>query len=231
LPFSLSAGDELSAPTRFWRDGRLLMTRTFRSRHALPVVAARLATQMNASPTLMTVPGGLLMSALHDTMWWSVHLHDAGQTGTSGTIVGSPVGLTGDGMTPVAPESPAWPRWIPPGGMRVLDTRAVHGTRCHIHQVLTFTAPAAATLGDFDIVLDREGWARQPGSTGNAVRHWQRRGTSLELIVVPRDGGSGAVLHLTAALPRASLARSFFGDPAFAPAPSSVNLEPPCKDL
>jgi hypothetical protein len=231
LPFSFPAGDELSAPTRYWRDGRLLVTHTFRSRKALPVVAARLAAQMNASPTLMTVPGGLLMSSLHGTMWWSVHLHDAGQTGTSGTIVGSPLRLAGDGMTPVAPASPALARWIPPGGMRVLDTRAIHGTRCHIHQVLTFAAPAASTLANFDIALDREGWARQPGPTANAVRHWHRKGTSLELIVVARDGGSGAVLHLTAPLPRASFARSFFGHPAFAPAPSSANSEPPCKDL
>jgi hypothetical protein len=122
----------------------------------------------------------------------------------------------------------------------------VHDARCHIHQVWIFAAPAASTLGNFDIALDREGWSRQPGSTSRAVRQWRRAGSSLEVIVVSRDGGSGAVLHLIAPIHRAtsprpsffdtslagksiagtSFARSFFG-----PSRSSVITEPPCKDL
>ncbi|NYE26428.1 hypothetical protein [Pigmentiphaga litoralis] len=256
MPFSFAVGDDVSAPTRFWRDGRLIVTRTFRSRGALPAVAARLSAQMRGSPTLMTVPGGLLMSGRDHAMWWSVHLQDAGRAGTygsdsmnstdgknsinginsthgihsthstHGTIVGSPMRLNADGVTPVAPALPALPRWVPPGGMRVLDTRAVDGTRCHIHQVLTFTAPAASTLGDFYMALDREGWVRQPGSTSTSIHHWQRAGVRLELVVVSRDGGSGAVLHLVAPLPRAPLASAFF-----APSRSSFSSELPCKDF
>lgn len=229
LPFSFPVGDEVSAPTRFWRDGRLLVTHTFRSASALPVVAARLSAQARATPTVMTVPDGLLMSGMHNRMWWSVHLQDANGAGayrTQGTMVGSLMLLDADGVTPVAPASPALPAWMPRGGMRVLDTRAVHGDRCHIHQVLTFTATAASTLGDFDIALDREGWVRQPGSASSPMRHWQRAGMRLELIVVPREVGSGAVLHVVAPLPRVSLAKS-----PFAPPQASTALEPPCKDL
>lgn len=241
LPFSFPVGDELSAPTHFWRDGRLVVTRTFRSRSALPVVAARLSAQMRAAPTLITVPGGLLMSGKDNSMWWSVHLQDASTSGTHGTIVGSPMRVGADGVTPLAPASPALPRWVPPGGMAVLDTRAVDGTRCHIHRVLTFPAPAASTLGDFDIALDREGWVLQPGSTSTSIHHWQRAGMRLELVVVPRDGGSGAVLHLVAPLPSASLpstslpsasSLSASSTPSFfAPSRSSLTPELPCKDF
>ncbi|WP_420226429.1 hypothetical protein [Pigmentiphaga litoralis] len=99
----------MSAPTRFWRDGRLLVTRTFRSASALPVVAARLSAQARATPTVMTVPDGLLMSGMHNRMWWSVHLQDANGAGayrTQGTMVGSLMLLDADGVTPLRLRRP-----------------------------------------------------------------------------------------------------------------------------
>lgn len=243
MPFTLPAGHHVSEPIRFWRDGRMLVTRSFTSRLPLPQMAAALAAQIDPPARLMTVPQGVLVSGRKADTWWSVHLHDTGESGSAGTIVGSrlakvPGGsnvsaklgesgepqqsgepdlsdasgpakmpdVSGQQAQPdsanvtaavaVRPPGPP-PHWLPAGAVRHLDTRAADDTRCHIQQVLTFPMTAAA-LGDaFDRGLDRAGWTRDPGPRHTGMARWQRTGSTLDLVVVATEAGSGAVLHRT----------------------------------
>jgi hypothetical protein len=149
-------------------------------------IAGLVLEHMQPRPSLMSWPGGLMMSGIDGRRFWSLQLRETDGGRTRGLLAIRDAG---------AGRVSAPPSWMPPDARLLFDARG-RSDGSPAQQVYAHGLDPIALTRLLKSRLSAQGW-RQAGASGN-WQEWRRTGQRVRWVAVPSGAGSGVLLVLEA---------------------------------
>ncbi|AZG07790.1 hypothetical protein EGT29_07830 [Pigmentiphaga sp. H8] len=154
--------------------------RLFEVRQPPIEVAGGVARQPGLDPWLLPLPDGVMLSGVRDGRPWLMQLRQSRPGVTQGVLA---VGLDASVGTRALPAE-----WTPPGATLLLDLQTRDERGKVAHQLYAHAADTATFSRLLQARLTALGWR---AGAGGGLMEWHRARRILQLVVVPREQGSG----------------------------------------
>lgn len=166
----------------------------FQAPATLRATADLIASQPQSRPSLMVLPGAVLLAWQTGRHHWVARLTGQGEAQTRGTVSVLTLPDPG-GVLPAAAEGGRTPDWLPAHARLLFDFDSEgggSGARRMRQGIYVHDLPPDRLWPLVHERLRRAGWRRDPGDpVHDGADRWAKGGRVLTLQVVPTAGGSG----------------------------------------